>query len=47
MTGHDQDTLTDLSAGTPAVFTLAARGLSILLGLQFLLAGQALFGGIG
>lgn len=47
MTGHDHDTFTDLSTGTPALFTLAARGLPILLGLQFLLAGQALFGGIG
>ena len=47
MTGHDHDTFTDLSAWTPALFTLAARGLPVLLGLQFLLAGQALFGGIG
>jgi hypothetical protein len=47
MTGHDHDTFTDLSAGTPALFIFAARSLPGMLGLQFLLAGQALFGGIG
>ncbi|KEO54640.1 hypothetical protein [Thioclava indica] len=29
MTGHDHDTFTDLPAGTPALFTLTARGLAV------------------
>lgn len=47
MTRRNHDTFIDLAAGTPALFTLAARGLPGMLGLQFLLAGHALFGGIG
>lgn len=40
------DTLADLGLGTPAPFTAAAFSLPALLALQFLLAGQALFGGL-
>ncbi len=47
MTAQSHDTFTDLASGTPLPFILAARSLPGLLGLQFLLAGQALFGGIG
>ena len=47
MTASNHDTFKDLSSGTPWSFTLAARSMPVLLGLQFLLAGLALFGGIG
>ncbi|MES2145924.1 MAG: DUF6220 domain-containing protein, partial [Pseudomonadota bacterium] len=40
------DTLADLGRGTPAPFTTAAFSLPALLAIQFLLAGQALFGGL-
>lgn len=40
------DTLHDLEHGTPAPFLWSARALPALLGAQFLLAGQALFGGM-
>jgi Family of unknown function (DUF6220) len=40
------DTLADLGLGTPAPFTAAAFSLPALLAIQFLLAGQALFGGL-
>lgn len=40
------DTLADLGLGTPAPFIAAAYSLPALLALQFLLAGQALFGGL-
>lgn len=40
------DTLRDLDRGTPALFLWSARALPALLGAQFLLAGQALFGGM-
>jgi Family of unknown function (DUF6220) len=46
MRKQPHDTLTDLGLGTPAPFVAAAYGLPALLGLQFLLAGQALFGGL-
>lgn len=46
MTDLTHDTLADLSRGTPALFTAAARGLPVLIGVQFLLAGQSLFGGL-
>ncbi len=35
-----------LVAGTPAFFTIAAWSLPVLLGVQFVLAGQALFNGL-
>ncbi|GAA4227477.1 DUF6220 domain-containing protein [Sagittula marina] len=47
MTASNHDTFRDLSSGTPAPFTVAARSLPVVLGLQFLLAGQALYGEIG
>ncbi|EPX84084.1 hypothetical protein Salmuc_01859 [Salipiger mucosus DSM 16094] len=47
MTASNHDAFRDLSSGTPAPFSLAARSLPVVLGLQFLLAGQALYGGIG
>lgn len=47
MTGSAHDTFTVLPSGTPAPFTLLARSMPVLLCLQFLLAGQALFGGMG
>lgn len=47
MTASNHDTFRDLSSGTPAPFIVAARSLPVGLGLQFLLAGQALYGGIG
>lgn len=40
------DTLHDLEHGTPALFIWSARALPAFLGAQFLLAGQALFGGM-
>lgn len=40
------DTLHDLEHGTPALFIWSARTLPALLGAQFFLAGQALFGGM-
>jgi Family of unknown function (DUF6220) len=40
------DTLHDLGRGAPAPFIAAAYSLPALLGLQFLLAGQALFAGL-
>jgi Family of unknown function (DUF6220) len=40
------DTLADLGRGTPAPFTAAAYSLPALIAVQFLLAGQALFGGL-
>jgi hypothetical protein len=46
MTKPIHDTLADLPLGTPAPFTVAAFGLPALLAGQFLLAGQALFGGL-
>lgn len=46
MTDTTHDTLTDLALGTPALFTLAARSLPPLVGVQFLLAGGALFSGL-
>jgi Family of unknown function (DUF6220) len=45
MSKPTHDTLPDLERGTPAPFTAAAFSLPALLLLQFLLAGQALFGG--
>lgn len=45
MTNSSHDTLADLDRGTPAVFVIAARGLPVLIGAQFLLAGQALYAG--
>jgi len=42
----NHDTLRDLESGTNALFLWSARVLPILVGAQFLLAGQALFGGI-
>lgn len=47
MTDNTHDTFVDLAAGTPMVFVLAARSLPVLLMAQFLLAGQALFAGMG
>lgn len=41
--GKTHNTFTDLAAGTPAWFTLAARGLPIGILGQFLSAGTALF----
>lgn len=41
--GKTHDTFTDLAAGTPMWFTLAARGLPIGILGQFLSAGTALF----
>jgi hypothetical protein len=46
MRKQTHDTLADLGHGTPALFTAAAFSLPALLALQFLLAGQALFGGL-
>lgn len=46
MTKPTHDTLHDLGHGTPAPFIAAAYSLPALLALQFLLAGQALFGGL-
>lgn len=46
MSDLTHDTLADLRRGTPAPFTAAARCLPVLIGGQFLLAGQALFGGL-
>jgi Family of unknown function (DUF6220) len=46
MTKPIHDTLVDLGLGTPAPFTAAAYSLPAFLALQFLLAGQALFGGL-
>lgn len=40
------DMLADLGLGMPAPFTAAAFDLPVLLAVQFLLAGQALFGGL-
>lgn len=40
------DTLHDIEHGTPALFIWSARALPALLGAQFFLAGQALFGGM-
>ena len=40
------DTLHDLDRGTPALFVWSARVLPAAIGVQFLLAGQALFGGL-
>jgi Family of unknown function (DUF6220) len=40
------DTLANVGLGTPAPFIAAAYSLPALLALQFLLAGQALFGGL-
>ena len=40
------DTLHDLEHGTPALFLWSARALPALIGAQFFLAGQALFGGM-
>jgi len=47
MTVSNHDTFRDLSSGTPVLFSLAARSLPMVLGLQFLLAGQALYGEVG
>ena len=46
MQGPAHDTLADLGRGTPALFLWSARLLPVTLGAQFLLAGQALFGGL-
>jgi len=46
MTHPTHDTLVDLDRGTPRPFTAAAFSLPALIGLQFLVAGQALFGGL-
>jgi hypothetical protein len=46
MTKPTHDTLVDLGLGTPAPFTVAAFSLPALLAVQFLFAGQALFGGL-
>ncbi len=46
MSKPTHDTLADLGLGTPAPFIAAAYSLPALLALQFLLAGQALFGGL-
>lgn len=46
MSKATHDTLADLGLGTPAPFTVAALSLPALLAFQFLLAGQALFGGL-
>ena len=46
MSKATHDTLTDLGKGTPALFSISAFGLPPLLVVQFLLAGQALFGGL-
>ncbi|GGK52736.1 DUF6220 domain-containing protein [Salinarimonas ramus] len=45
MTNASHDTLRDLDRGTPALVLWSARGLPVLLGAQFLLAGRALFAG--
>lgn len=46
MTDFTHDTLADLSAGTPRIFVFSAYALPLLLGGQFFLAGQALFGSL-
>jgi hypothetical protein len=46
MTKPTHDTLHDLGHGTPAPFIAATYSLPALLALQFLVAGQALFGGL-
>lgn len=45
MTHTTHDTLNCLEKGTPKFFTLAALGLPAMIGIQFILAGQALFNG--
>lgn len=40
------DTLADLGRGIPSLFIVMAFGLPPLIGVQFLVAGQALFGGL-
>ncbi|WP_439527521.1 DUF6220 domain-containing protein [Pannonibacter sp.] len=45
MTSLKHDTLQHLDRGTPAVFLWSARLLPAMIAGQFLLAGQALFGG--
>lgn len=45
MTSVDHDTFHDLDRGTPRLVLWSARSLPAILSLQFLLAGQALFGG--
>tara|TARA_R110002020_G_scaffold26514_20_gene86000 strand:+ start:2213 stop:2620 length:408 start_codon:yes stop_codon:yes gene_type:complete len=47
MTRIPHDTFADLGRGTPAPFVWAARSLPVFVAGQFLLAGQALFGGWG
>lgn len=45
MTDLTHDTFANLESGTPVLFTAAGFALPLGLGAQFLLAGQALFGG--
>ncbi|KND16127.1 hypothetical protein ADZ37_24830 [Pannonibacter phragmitetus] len=45
MTRLSHDTLQHLGRGTPAVYLWSARLLPVMIAGQFLLAGQALFGG--
>ncbi|MCA1951835.1 MAG: DUF6220 domain-containing protein [Hyphomicrobiales bacterium] len=46
MTDLSHDTLQDLDRGTPALYLWSSRALPVTLGAQFLLAGQALYGGL-
>ncbi|ETX26970.1 DUF6220 domain-containing protein [Roseivivax isoporae] len=46
MTHPTHDTLVDLDRGTPRPFIAAAFSLPALIGLQFIVAGQALFGSL-
>lgn len=46
MTKLTHDTLHDLERGTPALYLWSARVLPVAISLQFLLAGQALYGGL-
>jgi hypothetical protein len=46
MTGLNHDTFKRLHQGTPPVFLVAAWSIPVFIAVQFLLAGQALFGGL-